>query len=136
MANLTNPEAFQFEAATILAAAYTAFPVPFDWALDEDAEGYPTTQGHGRKEIQNRTLEWLEIHRYLGSDSVSDEDGWYNLKLTERGLAALNAVPDVLSGREPLGKRLAVAVGRNSLDVIKQLIPTLISQALGGEQIG
>jgi hypothetical protein len=28
MPNIANPEAFQLEAATILAAAYSAFPLP------------------------------------------------------------------------------------------------------------
>jgi hypothetical protein len=57
---------------------------------------------------------------------------WTALRLTERGLNILNSVPDVLSGKEPLGKRLVVAVAKGSVDVIKQLIPTVIQQAIGG----
>jgi hypothetical protein len=57
---------------------------------------------------------------------------WQGLRLTERGLNALNSVPDVLSGKEPLGKRLVVAVAKGSVNVIKQLIPTIIQQAIGG----
>ena len=36
------PEAFQLEAATVLAAAYSAFPMPFAWSHDADTEVYAT----------------------------------------------------------------------------------------------
>jgi hypothetical protein len=36
------PEAFQLEAATVLAAAYSAFPMPLAWTHDADTEVYST----------------------------------------------------------------------------------------------
>ena len=52
------------------------------------------------------------------------------LRLTERALNVLNSVPDVLEGKEPLGKRLVAAVRKGSFEVIKQLVPVLIAKAL------
>ncbi len=133
MPNITNPEAFQLETATILAAAYSAFPMTFGWTHDPDSDVYPTETGQSRKDIQFQTIRWL-----LNRDYLYDEFGfigveWKGLGLTERGLTALNSVPDALSGKESLGKRLSVAVGKGSLETIKQLIPAIIQQAfLGG----
>ena len=66
MSNLTNPEAFQLEAATILAAAYSAFPMLFVWDHDPDNENYPTETGQSRKDIQFETIRWLIGWRILG----------------------------------------------------------------------
>jgi hypothetical protein len=132
MPKITNPEAFQLEAATILAAAYSAFPTTFGWTLDSDSNNYPTETGQGRKDIQFQTIRWLIDHDYLYDEFGFVGGQWKGLGLTERGLAALNSVPDALSGKEPLGKRLSVAVGKGSIDMIKQLIPAIIQQALLG----
>jgi hypothetical protein len=131
MLNITNPEAFQLEAATILAAGYSAFPTSFGWTYDSDTELYPTVTGQSRQQIQFETVRWLIDHGYLYGGGLSGGQ-WRGLKLTERALNALNSVPDVLAGKEPLGKRLTVAVSKGSFDVIKQLIPVMIKQALGG----
>ncbi len=131
MPNISNPEAFQLEAAIILAAGYTTFPGTFDWAYDSDTEIYPTETGKSREKIQFETIIWLKENGYLhGGGLIGNE--WKGLKLTDRALNALNAVSDVLSGAEPLGKRLVVAVGKGSIETIKQLIPIFVQQALSG----
>jgi len=133
MPNITNPEAFQLEAAAILAAAYSAFPMTFGWSRDPDSDDYPTETGQSRKDIQFQTIRWLIDHDYLCDELGYVGGEWKGLRLTERGLTALNSVPDALTGKEPLGKRLSVAVGKASLETIKQLIPAVIQQAfLGG----
>jgi hypothetical protein len=132
MPNMSNPEAFQFEAAVILAGAYTAFPMPFACSHDADNQFYPTNTGQSRRDIQFQTITWLVAHDYLSDEGGMIGGQWTALRLTERGLNILNSIPDVLSGKEPLGKRLVVAVAKGSFDVIKQLIPTVIQQAIGG----
>jgi hypothetical protein len=133
MPNITNPEAFQLEAATVLAAAYSAFPITFVWTHDPDSEVYPTETGQSRKDIQFQTIRWLIDRDYLYDEFGFVGGEWRGLGLTERGLTVLNSVPDALSGKEPLGKRLSVAVGKGGIDTIKQLIPAIIQQAfLGG----
>lgn len=132
MPNITNPKAFQLEAATVLAAAYSAFPMTFGWAHDPDSEVYPTETGQSRADIQLQTIRWLTDHNYLYDELGFVGGKWKGLGLTERGLTALNSLPDAVSGKEPLGKRLVVAVGRGSIDTIKQLIPAIIQQAFGG----
>ena len=132
MPNITNPEAFQLEAATILAAAYSAFPMTFGWTHDTGGDDYPTETGQTREELQFQTIRWLIDHDYLRDEFGVVGDEWRGLGLTERGLTALNSVPDALSGKEPLGKRLVVAVGKGSIDTIKQLIPAIIQQAFLG----
>jgi len=129
MSKLTNPEAFQLEAATILAAGYSAFPSPFGWTYDTDTELYPTDTGRTRQQIQFDTIRWLIDHDYLYGGVVIGGQ-WINLRLTERALNVLNSVPDVLEGKEPLGKRLVAAVRKGSFEVIKQLVPVLIAKAL------
>jgi hypothetical protein len=130
MSKLTNPEAFQLEAATILAAGYSAFPSPFGWAYDADTEVYPTDIGRTRQQIQFDTIRWLIDHDYLYDGGVVGGQ-WMDLRLTERALNVLNSVPDILEGKEPLGKRLVAAVHKDSFEVIKQLVPVLIAKAFG-----
>lgn len=65
MSKITNPEAFQLEAATILATAYSAFPMPFGWTHDPDSDVYPIDSGQSRKDIQFQTIQWLIDHDYL-----------------------------------------------------------------------
>jgi hypothetical protein len=132
MTNISNPDAFQLEAAALLAAAYEAFPMPFGWTYDEDTDIYPTSTGRSREEIQFQTIRWLISHDYLYDEGGFVGGQWMGLGLTERGLAALNSVPDALSGKEPIGKRLVSAVGRGSIDLIKQLIPIAIQKAMEG----
>lgn len=131
MPNISNPDAFQLEAATILAAAYDHFPTPIVWTPDSDTANYPTERGASREQIQFETIRWLIRSDYLTCEHGFVGGSWQGLSLTERGLAALNSVPDAISGREPLGKRLVAAVGRGSLEIIKQLIPAAIQQGLG-----
>jgi hypothetical protein len=131
MPNFTNPEAFQYEAAALLAAGYSAFPMTFNWKYDVDNEFYPTETGQTREDIQSQTIHWLIKHQYLYCE-YGFSQYWKGLGLTERGLIALNSVPDALTGKEPLGKRLTIAVGKGSLDVIKQLLPTFIQQSITG----
>ena len=130
MPHIANPEAFQLEAASILAAAYSFFPISFVWTHDTDTKAYPTDTGQSRKDIQFATIRWLIDHDYLSDELGFIGGKWAGLKLTERGLRALNSVPDALSGKEPLGKRLVVAVAKGSFDVIKQLIPAIIQEGL------
>ena len=132
MSNITNPEAFQLEAATILAAAYSAFPMTIDWTHDTDGDRYPTEAGQTRDQIQFESIRWLSNQGYLYCEHGFAGDQWRGLGLTERGLAALNSVPDALCGNEPLGRRLVGAVGKGSIDTIKQLLPTIIQQAILG----
>jgi len=56
MAKFTNPEAFNFETAAILAAGYDSFPMHFDWPLDADNENYPTENGQSRADVQRETV--------------------------------------------------------------------------------
>lgn len=131
---LSNPEAFQFEAAAILATAYNQFPLPFDWRLAANDDYYPTTTGASKTVIQHETIRWLKEQGYVRGKGLVNEHGglsyWQAVQLTERGLDALNSVPDVLQGKEPLGKRLGTAVASRSFDLIKTLIPMAIQYAL------
>lgn len=131
MGNITNPEAFQYEAAAILAAAYTHFPMRIHWDYDADNEMYPTETGQSREEIQANTIRWLDEHGYIGLEGFVGRQ-WRGIGLTERGLRILNSVPDVLSGKEPLGKRLVAAVKTGSWDIIKQVVPAMIQKAVTG----
>ena len=132
MANISNPDAFQLEAAALLAAAYEAFPITFGWTYDEDTDDYPTDRGQSREQIQFQTIRWLISNDYLYDEGGMVGGQWVGLGLTQRGLAALNSVPDALSGKDPIGKRLISAVGRGSIDLIKQLIPLAIQKAVEG----
>lgn len=125
MNKFANPEAFQFEAASILAAGYECFPLKFDWQLDLDSERYPTQEGASRRTIQLETIRWLKAQDYLsGKGLVRDPNPnkpphFRDLQLTERALVALNAVPEALQGKEPLGKRLRTAVASHSWEPSK-----------------
>lgn len=132
MPNITNPEAFQLEAATVLAAGYAAFPISFPWQLDTGGECYPTETGQSREDIQFQTIQWLIQHDYLRNERGFCAGAWLALSLTERALVALNSLPDALAGKEPLGKRLVTAVAGGGADIIKKLVPAIIQQALLG----
>jgi hypothetical protein len=97
MPNITNPEAFQLEAATILAAVYSAFPIPFVWEHDPDNENYPTETGQSRKDIQFQTINWLIEHRYLIDDFGVVGEKWEGPKTG--GIATGNL--EWFPGRKP-----------------------------------
>jgi hypothetical protein len=130
MPNFTNPVAFQVEAATLLSAGYGAFPCTFNWTCDEDSDLYPTETGQSRAAIQSETIQWLREHGYLTGKGVVG-GVWQHLQLTERALLALNSVPEALAGKEPLGKRLVAAVGKGSIELMKQLVPVAIKTIAG-----
>ena len=77
--NLSNPDAFQIEAAAILAVAYESFPMPFGWSYDEDNEGYPTANGNSREEIQFQTIRWLIDNEYISNEGGFVGDQWQGL---------------------------------------------------------
>lgn len=105
----------------------------FGWKHDEDSDAYPTETGQSRKDTQFQAIRLLIDHDYLYDEFGFVGGEWQGLGLTERGLTVLNSVPAALSGKDPLGKRLCVAVGKGSVEAIKQLIPDVIRQAfLGG----
>ena len=126
-----NPEAFQLEAATLLATGYEHFPSQFGWEYDEDIEGYPTESGKGRQQIQFDTIRWLIDYGYLDDEFGVVGNVWQGLRLSEKGLAALNRVPDALDGKDPLGKRLVAAVAKGSWETIKVLLPSIVQEAIG-----
>lgn len=137
MPNITNPEAFQLEAAAILAAGYEHFPMPFGWELDPDTDVYPTETGQSRAQIQMSTILWLRSNGYLapkgsGAGFINNRGlgQWYNLELTQIALSVLNSVPDVLQGKDPLGKRLVDAVKSGGATCIKSLLPVAIKMVL------
>lgn len=128
--NISNPDAFQLEAASILATAYEHFPMPIDWNFDTDDERYPTAVGQSRSAIQKHTILWLIRHDYILNKALVTDERAHRILLSERALAVLNSVPDVISGKQPLGTRLVSAVASGSWDVVKQLIPIAIQNSI------
>jgi hypothetical protein len=137
-----NIEAFHRGCALILARLYGAFPRPIiltTESLDDGADVLIELRDQvmtQRRAIYAATVEFLRDEGYLvfGSKAGSEIDRIFfsSVRLTSKGLAALNRTPDSI---RPIGQTTGdrlIEWGRGTLgDVTKDALKQLIGAILG-----
>ncbi|MCY1432372.1 hypothetical protein D9M71_483650 [compost metagenome] len=135
----SNIEQFNEITGQVFALLYEEFPLPIaltphSVGLDTDRAPkqnattgemiYPEISTDG--EMFMRTIEWLASAGYL---TCSSDRRWHigNAVLTAKGLEVLNAIPEKLTKREPIGRQLAEASKSGG----KELLRSITTEALG-----
>jgi len=116
---MSNMDAFNRGAALAFAKLYESFPyqIKLEVAeLDPEADKETLiTYGHG--------IEWLIEEGFMKGECVYQEPTTFiEAILTSKGFAALNAVPDAIREKQPLGRRIAAALKNGSKDTVRELI--------------
>lgn len=127
---LTNPEAFRFEAANIFVQLSDTFPSLADWEYDQEIDGYPTLSGKSREQIQFETMKWLIDHHYIHCESGYVGKKWKGLQLTERAIGAMReqttAAPS--EPRKSVAVVLREAVFKFSVEVTSSLMAKVLTE--------
>lgn len=125
---MSNLDKFNEITAKVFAACYSSFPVPLYFRQSEyvekagDAEPDP---------LFSSTLEWLKKHDYIffKCPEIGGTEYW-DVQLTEKGLAVLNAVPDALKEKKTVGDKLVEVVKSGSREMISECIRQTVRTAV------
>lgn len=138
---MNNNELFEVIAARMFSACLEAHPVGVDFDFlrlaFESTPGNEDGELHGRAtEVAKSTFRWLEREGYVHAGGVEEGIGAglrtaYDVTLTGRALAVLNAVPDVLQERRPLKDKILGAVRSGSVTAMQESIKQLIGIGAG-----
>ncbi|WP_275098085.1 hypothetical protein [Sedimenticola hydrogenitrophicus] len=131
---MTNIELFNEYTARILGRLYASFPEKI--TLDpRQISGHDQVDDFGRLEKPAEhclaTLQWLAEAGLIRTDGC-DRHYCRACVLTPKGLHLLNAVPDSLQGKTPLGARLAALIGEGAIDLAKEAVKTAITGLAAG----
>lgn len=130
---MTNIDAFNQAAALVLHALYEAFPQeralgPGSLSSDTDA---------AVREQMSATIEFLLAEGYVrGAKTADGAMAPYRLTLTAKGLTVLNAVPDAVQAKAPLGQRLGSALRTGGREAVNAIISQIVSAAASGRLPG
>ena len=131
----TNIEVANIWIGYVFAKLYESFPIPYDFKLSEilDETGEVPTIGESG-EFGLQLLMWLRDEGYVrGQDGTLELESLMDFTvLTERGLTALNAVPDKLAQKKKIGEQLVDASKDLGKEGIKKGVMDLIGQVIGG----
>lgn len=112
----------------MFADCYSSFPVPLNFCQSDYIEGVGDAE---HDPLFCSTLEWLKKHDYISFECP--ELGWanyYGVQLTEKGLTALNAIPDALKEKKTIGAKLVEVVKTGSREMISECIRQAVRAAV------
>lgn len=131
-----NIDDFNRGAALVLAKLYQCFPTPTliqVEQLDEGADLVPEGRLERlaeRRVIYGATVQFLADEGYLVYSSQAGGEAsrkFANVRLTAKGLAALNRTPEALAPARPsLGDQLVSVAGEGTREALRQLIGVII----------
>ncbi len=125
---MTNMEAFNEIAARVLEHLFAAFPQEINLApgsfVDES----------DRNSVSNfhYTVKFLAREGLVRYEVAADDGAFFEVVLTGRGLAALNAAPDLPGERETFGQRIFGASGSGSKEALGRAVNQLITAIAAG----
>ncbi len=136
---MSNMDDFNKGAALIFAKLYDIFPRPIEFTISElDAEA-------SKDCLINyvETMDFLKAEEFITSNIIGgfDEDTIYhNVRLTNKGLAVLNSIPEILHGNPSLGHQVTDLVKSGSKNLAtegaKQIAKILISNIIQAAATG
>jgi hypothetical protein len=135
-----NIEHFNIAAAAILATLYEAFPTPTDLHYgkiaasvapdDLDEEGQFTFIA-----VVEDTATWLQREGFIDTAGRTyqtlDGGELANVRLTREGLAALNVVPEAVSGKASFGDALQEGLKDGAKAGVSDLMKELLAKGFG-----
>lgn len=131
---MNNMAAFNALAGWMLATLYDSHPMQITLALADapsDVQDVIAGTGVQAERFFWDTAEWLIREGFITVKSRPlSPPKIGSASLTIHGLRALNAVPEAVAGKEPIGGRLSDAVKNTGREGRKALISELIGQAV------
>lgn len=143
-----NIERFNEITGQVFACLYESFPLPMSLrpkllGIEEHEGGeYSPEVGEvlgvepqsAEEVLFKHTVTWLIETGYIAATKPGYDGHFFaEARLTAKGLEALNAIPENLTKREPLGEQLAAA----SKSGAKELMRTITTEVLGaGVRLG
>jgi hypothetical protein len=138
----TNIERFNQYAGYFLAKLYESFPQPCTLDCVEAVSGKGLPEPVTTELLQEATtdpeirfccdaLKWLRTTGYFTGDERLHSVQVARAVLTPKGFEALNAVPDALQGKAPLGEQLASLAAEGSKEATKAAISEVVGQVIG-----
>lgn len=121
---MSNLDKFNEITAKVFADCYSSFPVPLNFCQSDYIEGVSDAESDP---LFFSTLEWLKKHGYISFECP--ELGWanyYDVQLTEKGLTALNAVPDALKEKKTVGDKVVEVVKTGSKELMSECIRQIV----------
>lgn len=121
---MSNLDRFNEITAKVFADCYSSFPVPLYFRQSE----YVEEAGDAEPDLLfSSTLEWLKKHDYLffKCPEIGGTEYW-DVQLTEKGLAVLNAVPDALKEKKTVGDRVIEVVKTGSKELMSECIRQIV----------
>ncbi len=103
---MSNMDDFNEATARILAKLYEAFPQRLSFKIADLGEG----ADENKLRNYGDTIIFLESEGFIRYESRALNETFNGVALTSKGLTILNAVPDTLQEKTPLGKKLISVV--------------------------
>jgi hypothetical protein len=130
---VTNIDAFNQAAALVLHSLYEAFPQ--ERALGPAAVSADTDAAV--REQTAATIEFLLAEGFVRGVKTADGPlAPYRLTLTAKGLTVMNAVPDAVQAKTPVGQRLGAALRSGGREAVNAIIAQVVSAAASGRLPG
>ena len=124
---MSNLDMFNEITAKVFAECYENFPVTIDCNQDD----YVTTVDTGPNEIFYETMLWLKEYDYITFwEHEMGARTFYHVQLTEKGLSALNMVPDSLKEKVTMGSKIASAVKSGAKDIMSECIRQAVKYSI------
>ena len=124
---MSNLDMFNEITAKVFAECYENFPVTIDCNQDD----YVTTVDTEPNEIFYETMLWLKEYDYITFwEHEMEARTFYHVQLTEKGLSALNMVPDSLKEKVTMGSKIASAVKSGAKDIMSECIRQAVKYSI------
>jgi hypothetical protein len=123
---MTNMDDFEKGVALILAKLYQTFPqgvVIYTDQLESGASDETLKNYSG-------TIQFLTKEGFISCGSMAGSGRAYqNVVLTTKGLQILNAVPDAIKDKKPIGEKIIESLKSGSKETLKIIVNQIISLA-------
>lgn len=127
---MDNIERFNRIAAALFKVLYESFPKPLvtfrSDSLRESA-GLPPVHEHEVINETGQTVKWLQDEGFIRYSSSARDQHFTMVVLTQKGLAAMNSVPDALAPTQTVGNRLKELGRETSTQTVGQLVQFAIT---------
>lgn len=132
---MDNIERFNRIAAALFKRLYQSFPTPivrFDSeTLCEEAGVPPTADVSVMLCESGSVVKWLSEEGFVRYSSMSHGHHFTMILLTQKGLVAMNCVPDALAPNQTVGERLKELGRETSTQTVAQLVQIALGAFAG-----
>ena len=127
---MDNIERFNRIAAALFKRLYESFPTPivrFDSNSLREPAGLPPVEGNSMISEAGAVVKWLQEEGFVRYANASHGQHYSMVVLTQKGLAAMNSVPDALAPTQTVGERLKELSRETSTQTVAQLVQIAIT---------